>query len=190
MVKVRYSGIAILLHWLIAVLLIGQVLLGWTLESYSSENPTHRLLIGYHKPLGLTILVLSLIRLAWRLTHRPPPYPAQIRGAGLTLAKTVHVLFYVMLLALPLSGWIMVSANAKYPISYFGLFNWPYFPGVHGLSVASQKHLHDMIEVWHKSILVWTTLVLIALHLAGVARHQLHKYPLIKRMLPGEGAPL
>ncbi|MDB5441226.1 MAG: hypothetical protein JWM33_3653, partial [Caulobacteraceae bacterium] len=148
------------------------------------------LLIGYHKPLGLTILMLTVVRLVWRLTHRPPPYPAQIQGAGLVLAKVVHVLFYVMLLALPLSGWIMVSANAKYPLSYFGLFNWPYFPGVSGMSRLAQTHLHDAIEVWHKSILVWATLALIVLHLAGVARHQLHKYPLIKRMLPGGGAPV
>lgn len=190
MVKVRYSGGAILLHWLIAILLIGQILLGWTLESYAAADPARKLLIGYHKPLGLTILILTLARIAWRLTHKPPPYPAEIRGAGLALAKLVHFLFYVMLLALPLSGWIMVSANAKYPISYFGLFNWPYFPGVHAMSVAGQKSLHDGIQVWHRSLLVWATLGLLALHLAGVARHQLHRYPLIKRMLPGDGAPV
>src|SRR5690242_10753500 len=134
--RVRYSGVAIVLHWTIAILLITQVCLGWWLETYQKSDPMRSELIGIHKPLGLTILLLTLVRIAWRLSHKPPPYPAEIRGAGLALATIVHLLFYVLLLALPLSGWIMVSSNAKYPISSFGLFNWPYFPSVKAMTTA------------------------------------------------------
>ena len=126
MTQARYSTVAIILHWLIAALLVWIVLLGW--EASDVQGSAKIAPLQLHKPLGITVLLLTLARLGWRLTHRPPAISPHLKPWERRLARVVHWGFYVILLALPLSGWAMVSASkliTVFPIDMFGLFNWP-----------------------------------------------------------------
>ena len=129
-----------------------------------------------HKSVGITILLLSLARLAWRLTHRPP---AAVEG-GLQgfLAKAVHTLLYAFMIGAPLTGWAVVSTSRiQVPTMFWGVAPWPHLP----LSRA----LHEMAEEGHE-LLAWTGIALIVLHVLGALRHQLLlKDGLLRRMAPG-----
>ena len=115
----RYSRIADWLHWAIAALIVLNLLLGFFHEDF--EKPVRSAMMNVHKATGLTILVLTLARLAWRLGHRPPPFDPVMKAWEAGLARAVHWLFYALLVVLPLSGWILVSTNGRVT-SWFGLF--------------------------------------------------------------------
>ena len=105
----RYSRIAILLHWAIALLILTNLVVGYFMEGLT--GPTRRSVIGFHVSSGMTILALTAVRVLWRLTHDPPPYPPGMRGWERHAASMVHVALYVMMVAMPLSGWALLSAN-------------------------------------------------------------------------------
>src|SRR6202000_2616949 len=89
-----------------------------------------------HKSIGLTVLVLSVLRVLWRLVNPVPPLPATINGALKFLARGTQFLLYVLIVAIPLTGWIMVSASRLgLPTPYFFLFNWPNLPFFNGLDL-------------------------------------------------------
>ena len=104
-----YARVAIVLHWLIALLLLAQIGLGFSLAGLP-PSPARGVVIGLHKSIGITILLLSLLRLGWRLTHKPPPHLPMPRWQGIA-AAVVHWSFYVVTIGLPLTGWIMVSSS-------------------------------------------------------------------------------
>lgn len=175
--NLRYGSVAQSLHWLIVILLVVQVTLGLV----GDELPVglERLIVmSRHKSLGITILGLAVIRLGWRLFDAPPsppPMPAWQRIA----AASMHWGLYVILFALPLTGWAMSSA-ANRPVSWFGLVQLPDF-------VAPDKGLKDAMEETHK-LLVNLLYVLVALHVAAALKHQFFdRDGLILRMLPGRG---
>src|SRR3546814_19220155 len=91
-------------------------------------RPTHMAAMGVHKAIGVTILVLTIVRIAWRIGHKAPPLPAAVPAWQRPLSKIVHFLFYALLILLPLSGWVWLSA-ADRPIDYFGLFELPSIVG-------------------------------------------------------------
>jgi cytochrome b561 len=159
----RYSRVAILLHWIIAALILVNLALGLLHEDMA--KPVRATMMFYHKSIGLTVPALTLARLAWRLAHRPPPYDAALRRWEVGLAKATHWTFYVLLLALPLTGWLIVSGGGK-PTSFFGLF------GVPALPVSHADGLHEAFETLH-SWFGWSMLVLVVLHVAGALKHQL-----------------
>jgi cytochrome b561/polyisoprenoid-binding protein YceI len=136
-------------------------------------------LFQLHKSIGIVILLLSLARLAWRLTHRPPP--AVEGGFSGALAHTVHVLLYVFMIGQPLTGWAMVSTDPLgIPTVLFGMIPWPHLPLPAGINEA--------MEVSHE-VLAWSALALIILHIAGAVRHQfLLKDGLLRRIGPGGSA--
>jgi len=102
----RYSRVAIALHWTLALLIVLQVVLGWWMNEWVPDHsPMQKAIEGVHISVGLTVLILVLARIAWRLTHRPPPLPAGIPGWERMLAGAGHTLFYILMLALPLTGW-------------------------------------------------------------------------------------
>lgn len=171
----RYSQVAIWLHWIIAIAVITNIGLAGLTEDLPRE--VRGVYMGYHKALGVTILVLSVARLLWRLGHKPPPLPNTTPVWQAAFAKTIHFLFYVLLIGLPLSGWIWMS-SAPAPFSYFGLFEVPLFP------VAGQKALGDALHSGHE--LAGTAMFfLIILHLLAAAKHQfIDKDNLIRRMWP------
>ena len=167
----RYSTGAIVLHWLIALLLAGEIALGFTMPRDARGFELFQL----HKSIGITILLLSLIRLGWRLTH---PRPAPIEG-GVTgfLASAVHVLFYAFMILMPLTGWAIVSSSdLDVPTLLFGAVPWPHLP----LSESTNGFFAESHE-----LLAFGGLGLFVLHVAGAIRHHfLLGDGLLARMAP------
>ncbi len=171
----RYSTGSIALHWLIAVLVAVQVGLIWGHEA--TEGPLSRDLVQAHKAVGLTILVLTLARIGWRLANPAPPLPAAMKGWETLLARATHILFYVALLALPLTGWAASSASGR-EIEWFGLFQWPLLPIGGGKEVS--RSMMDLHEIAVKALYV-----LLFLHIVGALKHQfVDKDNVLRRMLP------
>ena len=170
----RYSYTAITLHWLLALLLAFQISLGWALESHNSPELFARYQL--HKSIGITILLLSLARLAVRLfTPRPPASdgPAWTRA----LAGTVHWLFYLVMILGPVTGWLIVStARVQVPTLLYGVIPWPHLP--------VGRNWHDPAESLHGAM-AWLAIGLFLLHIAGALRHQwLLGKPELQRMIP------
>jgi cytochrome b561 len=172
----KYSKVAILFHWLIAILVIAN----YVLASMAEDLPraAQGAYMSPHKALGVSILLLSLLRLFWRLGHRPPPLPEVVPGWQAGLGKFVHWLFYFLIIAVPLSGWIMASAHPKAPpISFFGLFD---ITMPIGKDEAMAGLGHDAHEVLTKPLFL-----LILLHIIAALKHQFaDRLPFIQRMWP------
>ncbi|MBO9697389.1 MAG: YceI family protein [Sphingopyxis sp.] len=170
----RYSYTAITLHWLLALLLAFQVALGWALEG----NNTPELFARYqlHKSVGITILLLSLARLAVRLFT---PRPSASEGPAWTraLASTVHWLFYLVMILGPVTGWLLVStARVQVPTLLYGIVPWPHLP--------VGRSLHEPAEAIHGAM-AWIAIGLFVLHIVGALRHQwLLDKPELQRMIP------
>ncbi len=177
-----YSTVAILLHWLIAGAIVFQILLAWRMEDL--DTPLGFALMQMHKSVGITILGLSLVRLAWRLANPPPA--DTLTGWESLLSRSVHVSFYVIMIGLPLTGWLMVSASRyNIPTLLYGHLPWPHLP-VSGLPPASKKVWEEVGEKGHE-ILAWFTYGLLALHVAGALKHQVfdRDMAVVSRMVPG-----
>ena len=181
----RYTTVAIVLHWLIAAAIIFQVILGWRMGD-GPKGATTYAIFQLHKSIGITILLLSLGRLAWRLFNKPPPHPvAQPRWETIA-SHVVHVAFYVIMIGLPVTGWIIVSTSKlAIPTVLYGAIPWPHLPLLPELA-AGPKHLwHEIGEVGH-GLLVKTTYLLLLLHLGAVAKHQiLDRDEVLGHMAPG-----
>jgi len=180
----RYSSVAIALHWLIALIVIGNLTGGLLLDTFlDSDDPQMKMtgftIIQLHKAFGLTVIVLTVLRLMWRLANPAPALPDHMTPFERLLAKATHWGFYALLLLLPLSGWAMVSASAKrFPISYFGLFDVPYLP------VAQSKVIGGFMHESHE-LLGYGAIALIALHvLAALKHHYFDRDNVLARMLP------
>lgn len=170
----RYSTVSLFLHWGIALLVLLQILL---IMAADANESAARELVGVHKANGLSILVLTLIRLGWRLRHPAIPLPAATPGWQKRIARLTHVLFYVVLIALPLGGWAASSA-AQRPIDWFGLFDWPLLP------LGPDRDLAGAFMDMHRNG-VKLLYVLIALHVGGALKHQfLDKDNVLRRMIP------
>ncbi|WP_336972677.1 cytochrome b/b6 domain-containing protein [Sphingobium aromaticiconvertens] len=169
----RYSRTAMTLHWLIAIALAFQIGVGWGLEHLSAKGFA---LYQLHKSVGITILLLTLLRIAVRY-WKPRPAPAEDGVTG-ALAKAVHAGLYLFMLGGPLTGWALVStAKVKVPTLLFGVVPLPHLP----LPQAG----HPLFEGAH-GLLAWIAIALLLLHVAGAVRHQwLIGDGLIWRMVPG-----
>lgn len=181
----RYTTVAILLHWLIAAAIVFQIILGWRMGD-EPKGPATYAIFQLHKSVGITILLLSLARLAWRLTHRPPPHPATQPRWETIASKIVHVAFYVIMIGLPLTGWIIVSTSKlTIPTVLYGAIPWPHLPFLPELA-AGPKHLWNQTGLAAHQLLVWLTYGLLALHLGAVAKHQiLDRDEVLGHMAPG-----
>lgn len=170
----RYGAVAQALHWGIAVLLVLQLVLAEAAE----DAPGGTGLLDLHRSVGITILGLALLRLLWRFVSPPPP-PPPMPAWQRVVASGVHWAFYVLLFALPLSGWMM-SAAAGDEVRWFGWFTLP------GL-VGPSHDLEEALEEIHET-LPGVLLALVALHAAAAAKHQwLDRDGLLTRMLPFGG---
>ncbi|MFC3068560.1 YceI family protein [Phenylobacterium soli] len=181
----RYSLVAILLHWVIAAGIVLQVVLAGRMEG--PRTPTSFAVTQLHKSIGITILLLSLVRLAWRLMNPPAPLPATMPRWERELARWTHVGFYVVMIAMPLTGWLMVSASRiPIPTLLYGVVPWPNLPLVGDLAPAAKKLWHDIGEGGH-GVIAKVIYVLLALHVAGALKHQLFSKdePVLARMAPG-----
>lgn len=171
----RYSVTSLILHWLIAVLILAQILLITAHEA--TDGPLSREFVQIHKSLGLTILMLTLARIGWRVLHPAIPLPSEMKRWEKILARGTHVLFYVALIALPLTGWAASSATGR-GIEWFGLFDWPLLPIGGGRDTA-----RALMEV--HGLVVKGLYVLVALHVLGALKHHfVDRDNVLHRMIP------
>lgn len=180
----RYTAVAIALHWTIALLIIGMLAFGFILDGMAGGPGSPKVgLIQIHKSTGVTILLLSVARVVWRMMNPPPPGPPMPQWQKL-LATTVHVFLYVLIIAMPLTGWIMASASTAHDTRFFGAFEIS-LPGFSGMPVEDRKAIDDAFHSVHGN-LAWVIIVLLGLHLAGALKHQfVDRDGLIARMAPG-----
>ena len=171
----RYTRVAILLHWLIALLVALNLFLGFYYASFGEAARSW--MMFFHKSIGLSVLALTLARLGWRIGHRPPPFDPVMKGWERGLAHLIHWSFYAALIALPLTGWMASSANDR-PTDFFGIVTIPPLP------VSRSEDAHDRFEEAHE-LLGLVTIGLILLHTAGALKHHFegHRH-LIGRMAP------
>lgn len=183
--RTRYTTVAIVVHWLIAAAIIFQIILGWRADD-GPKGPETFALFQLHKSIGITILLLSLFRLGWKLTHKSPPPPEGQPAWERTASHIVHWGFYAIMIGLPLTGWIIVSTSKiNIPTLLFGAVPWPHLPLLPELAAGAMATWHTIGEAGH-SILVKTTYLLLALHLGAVAKHQiLDRDEVFGHMAPG-----
>ena len=174
----RYSKGAIILHWLMTMMIIGNLAGGFLHDFVPNDAGQRSLVMGLHKSFGLTIIALTLIRFGWRVANPPPAFPHYFTSGERLLAKTAHWAFYLAMLALPLSGWVMADRNSR-PLSYFGAFDVPKF-GVSPSFAETALELHETLG--------WAMLALLALHILGLLKHLvLDRDNLLVRMGVGQG---
>lgn len=160
----HYTRVAVLLHWTIALMILTNIGLGFA-SSWTAEE-VRRYTLDVHKPLGVFILVLSVARLGWRLSHSPPPLPTVMPHWQRIVSHYTHILFYVLMIVLPVSGWLFSSAvPVRHSIRFFNLFDIPFLPLVQEIKVVGTlASLHIT--------LAWVMTALVFLHLGAVAKHQ------------------
>lgn len=186
MAVVRYTRIAMTLHWIIAALISLNVFLALTWDFYPDSGV--RPAINMHKSIGITVLGLAIMRLLWRLTHRPPVLPAHHKKWEKFSAHGVHLLLYLIIFGLPITGWIMDSAYkdaATHPMFWFGLFEWPRLPNVLAMDPVTKQVVHDGFAQIHAN-LGYFLYFLVFLHIAGALKHQwVDRDRGLMRMWPG-----
>ena len=172
----RYSGVAILLHWAIAVLVLSTIPLG--LFGANAETEAAQVATNAHKSVGILILVFTVVRLGWRVAHTPPVLPATMTPMLHRIAKATHVLFYLLLIVLPLSGWWMSSAVPQRHPFGFGLFDVPFLPVPRGFASAGPAHF---VHVNLGFLMIGLALLHIA---AALKHHFFDRDGILTRMLP------
>src|SRR5271154_3029298 len=171
----RYGAVAQLFHWVIAGLIVTQFVLARMADGLPLG--AHKLgLLARHKSFGMTILMLAILRLVWRLTHSPPPLPPAMSPLERALARGTHIAFYVLLFVQPITGWMMSSAK-NYSVSWFGLFTWPNLIGKNEDAFNFLKATHDTLS--------YVLFVIAVLHiLAALKHHFWNRDNVLLRMLP------
>ena len=171
----RYTSTAISLHWLVAVALLGTFGVGVYMHDLPL-SPDKLRIYSWHKWAGVTIFLLVLIRLAWRFTHRPPAPPANMPAWQQAAAETAHRLLYVLMIAVPLSGWLMSSAKGFQTV-YFGVLPLPDL-------LAKNKELGETLTTVHQA-LNFTMAGLVLAHAgAAIKHHLIDRDDVLTRMLP------
>ena len=176
MSKVRYTSIAIILHWVMALLIIAT----WSIAIVVDDMPLSPARIAglsWHKWLGVTIFFLVILRLLWRATHPVPPLKVSMPAWQERVMQLTHVLLYLLMMAIPVVGWLMSSAKG-YTVNYFGLFELPDL-------VDKDKALGHQLKEIHE-YLANGLMVLVGLHVLAALKHQfIDKDGLIGRMTFG-----
>ncbi|MFH1818494.1 MAG: cytochrome b [Pseudomonadota bacterium] len=169
----RYSTPAIVLHWLVALL----IFVAFPLGLYMADlplSPEKLKLISYHKWIGVTVFMLAGLRVVWRLTHTPPPLPASVTGWQRRASAVAHGLLYLLILVIPISGWLMSSAKGVQTV-WFGVLPLPDL-------IGKDKALGHLLGEVHET-LNYTLLALVVLHVAGALQHHfIERQPFLQRM--------
>jgi cytochrome b561 len=171
----HFTPIAKGLHWLMALVIFGLLALGFYMSDLPL-SPEKLKLYSWHKWAGVSVFMLVWLRLVWRITHRPPPYPTRMTAAQKTLAHAGHFALYALMIAIPLSGWLMSSAKGVQTV-WFGVLP---LPDLIGRDKALGKQLAEL----HSALNIGM-LVLIGVHVcAALVHHVFHKDDILRRMLP------
>jgi cytochrome b561 len=182
----RYTRMAIALHWIIALFIAFNV--GLALSVDFLPDSAVRPVIDLHKSIGITVLGLVILRILWRVSHRPPSFPVTYSAPERISAHAVHYVLYALMLALPLSGWLHDSAwrdAATHPMRLFWLFEWPRLPFIMTLPAGLKEDLHTRFGELH-TWLGYALYGLFVLHVGGALKHQwFDREAELQRMLPG-----
>lgn len=171
----RWGAVAQLLHWVIVALIITQFVLA-TISNSLPLGMTKLAVLARHKSVGITILMLAVIRLVWRWMNPTPALPTTLKSYERLLAKITHAILYALLFIMPLSGWMMSSAR-NFPVSWFGMVQLPDL-------VSQSRPLYDALHTFHVS-LAWLLVGVAVLHIAAALKHHLVlKDDVLRRMLP------
>jgi cytochrome b561 len=184
----RYTGIAIALHWFIAALTGVNIALVWLIDRWPADWV--RPAIDLHKSIGMTVLGLAIMRILWRLGHRPPALPASYRKIEIRAAHLAHLALYALMVAIPLSGYLHDSAwkeGPTHPDRLFWFVPWPRLAMLANLSPAAKECAHSVLFNVHRW-LAYGLYALVGLHVAAALKHQLLEgHREIQRMLPSRG---
>lgn len=172
----RYTRTAIALHWLIALLIIAAFFLGLTMVDIPGFTPTKLKYFSWHKWLGVTVLGLAAIRLLWRLRNAPPPALTSIPHWQQLTAEGVHHLLYLLMFAVPVSGYLY-SYAAGVPVVYLGLFQMPAI-------IGPNPELKPLLKTVHYVLTMSMAGVVVAHALAALKHHFFERDDTLKRMLP------
>ena len=172
----RYTWQAMLLHWLLAFLVIGMLCLGFWLGDVPKDTPARGFYVSLHKSFGVLALLLVLLRLGWRATHRPPPLPSTMPRWQKLAASTTHGLLYLCILLQPLSGYL-ASVFSKNGVRFFGI-ELPYWGW-------DDKPLRSFFGEIHGVVAI-ALVVLITIHVLAAMKHLLlDRDQVFRRMWPG-----
>jgi cytochrome b561 len=178
--RTTYTSVAIALHWIIAIAILLQILGGFQMENLKGAEKFAA--FQTHKSLGLTILLLSVARLLWRVANPPPPLPADMKGWEVAAAKLTHFGFYALMIGIPLGGWVIISTSPyNIATNWWGLFEWPKLP----LSdLPFRKELNEAAKLGHGAA-AWGVVGLFVLHVGAVLKHMfVNDDDVARRMIP------
>jgi cytochrome b561 len=176
----RYSAVAKTLHWLIALSIISLLIVGKYMHGLPNDDPNKFALYQMHKSFGISVLVLTVVRIFWRLTHAVPALPAAMPAWQQWAAHGLHFGLYVLMLAIPLSGWAVASSSSSgIPTMLFGLVELPHLP------VGNDHDTHEFYEEAHELLGNLMILLLIGHVAAALKHHFVDKDNVLTRMLPG-----
>ena len=171
----RYNNVSQALHWITAILVLAILPIAWVMTTMARDNPMVGTLFTIHKSLGVTIFVVVALRVLWRGIRPAPALPWTLESWEVWLARINHVLLYLVLIAMPVSGYI-TSAASNHPVRYFGLFTLPMLP--------ENKPLAENAGEFHET-LAWVVYFLVATHVLATAYHLIVKRDgILNRMLP------
>ncbi|SDV50388.1 cytochrome b [Chitinasiproducens palmae] len=177
----RYRGPAIALHWVIAALIIAAWAIGWIMTDIPGFTPMKLRYFAWHKWLGVTVLALAVLRVLWRATHPAPPFPAALPKWERLAAEAGHGLLYLLMFAVPISGYLYSSA-AGVQVVYLGVLPLPTL-------IAPNPTLSAMLKTVH-IVCDYTLAAVVVGHLLAVVKHELiDRMPILYRMLPGRSSP-
>ena len=174
--KERYGSIAQMLHWLIALLVIGLLAVGLFMTSSAAPQAFKGTLYFYHKSFGLTVLFFMVFRVLWRMLSIAPELPSSIPAWERFAARVVQGLLYLLLFAIPITGWLMSVWSKRYP-DVFGLFEAR-------LPLVKNMELAKLMNTWHEYF-AWIIIVLLVLHIGAAFKHHfIAKNAVLRQMLP------
>lgn len=171
----RYTHTAVTLHWLIVLLIFAAFPLG--LYMHDLPLSPHKLrLYSYHKWIGMMVLLLAVIRVYWRATHRPPAMPESMAKWEKFAAQAMHFALYLLIFIIPITGWLMSSAKG-FQVVLFGVLPLPDM-------VGKNKELGDLLQEVHK-LLNFLMLGLVLAHIAAALKHHfIERDDILARMTP------
>jgi cytochrome b561 len=171
----RYTRVAIRLHWTIAALILFNLPVGFVHDYFGSGLKP--IMMTLHKSFGFTVLMLTLVRIGWRLRHPVPAFDSAMAGWEIALARTIQWAFYALMLLIPASGWLVSSASGVRVTNFYWLVKIPPLP-------VSGHEAHELWESVHTTLGIAMS-VLIVLHVAGALKHHFDGHPQILRRMLG-----
>ncbi len=186
-IKTRYDSVAITIHWLTALAILALLAMGFVMTSAKPGSALQFSLFQWHKSVGITVLALTVLRLAWRLAHHAPALPDTMPVLEKLAAHLGHVGLYGLLFALPLSGWAVVSTSPfNIPTVLYGVLPLPHLEFL--TLLAPKGTINPVVSEAHE-LAAWLLIALLVVHIAAALRHHfLVRDTVLTRMLPRFGS--